>query len=472
MKKAFSLILVMVIVLSLCACAPQSGSASSAGSGFQVGYARETIMPEGPVPLAGYGNTDRRLSSGFLDYLYLTCTAITDADGNTLLMFSGDTIGSTRITELRPAVHEATGIPEDHILLNSSHTHSGPDMGKTEFATINAYIKMYVEQGVKAAVAALEDRKPAKMYYATIETEGLNFVRHYVCVDGSYMGDNFGDQSLEAVKHTSEVDPTMHLIKFDRGEGNKPVLLMNWRAHATITGGASKTDISADFIGSTRDYLEKELGCLFAYFQGAAGNVNPRSRIPEEDCTRDYKLFGQQLGSFAIKALENTVELEAGPIRVNQLSYTANVNHTKDHLLLGAKEVAAYWEATGDSTGCKEMGAKYGIRGHADALGIVRNAARPMTEQLELDAYTIGELAFVTAPNELFDTNAMYVEANSPFTYTMVFGYSNGSKGYMPSALAWEYTSYETDQTHFEPGTAEKVQDKQLELLQQLYDTK
>ena len=34
------------------------------------------------VPLAGYGNTSQRMSTTLLDYLYATCIAITDGDGN------------------------------------------------------------------------------------------------------------------------------------------------------------------------------------------------------------------------------------------------------------------------------------------------------------------------------------------------------------------------------------------------------
>lgn len=89
MKKILTVLLCLFMVLSLCACAP-SQDVHSTGTGFRVGYGREKIMPEESVPLAGYGNTDR-LSTGFLDPLYLDCIATTDAKGNTLLIFSGDT---------------------------------------------------------------------------------------------------------------------------------------------------------------------------------------------------------------------------------------------------------------------------------------------------------------------------------------------------------------------------------------------
>lgn len=93
-------------------------------------------------------------------------------------------------------------------------------------------------------------------------------------MDGSYTCDNFGVQNLKAVKHTTEIDPTMHLIKFDRGEGNKPVLMMNWRAHATITGGASKGDFSADFIGS-KGYMPSALAWEYSCYETDSTHFEP-----------------------------------------------------------------------------------------------------------------------------------------------------------------------------------------------------
>lgn len=465
MKKVFTLIVCLAMVLSLCACKTEETPQ------FLVGYAKEDITPmaDTPVPLAGYGNTDKRMSTGFKDRLYITCVAMTDANDNTLLMFSGDTIGATLIEKLRPAVSAETGIPEENISLTATHTHSGPDVGQTGFQSIQIFINDYVNNGVKAARKALEDRKAAKMYYATIETEGLNFIRHYYVEDGTAMGDNFGDQGKLAVSHTSENDPTMHLIKFTRGEGNKDVLLMNWRAHPSITGGSTKYDISADFVGSVREYLEKELNCEFAYFQGAAGNVNPRSRITEEDCTKDYKLYGQQLGSFAIRALKDAVEMETGPIKIVHHTFVGTVNHTEDYLIKEATEIRAYWSESGDSAKAKEMGEPYGIRNALHAGAIKTRYNLPETQNLELYGFAIGDqLAFVTAPNELFADNAQYVEDNSVFEHTIVLGYSNGSLGYMPSDHAFVYTSYETDATRFVRGTAELISAEQLTMLQEL----
>jgi hypothetical protein len=314
----------------------------------------------------------------------------------------------------------------------------------------------------------VEDLKPAKMYYSTIETEGLNFVRHYRMVDGSYAGDNFGDFSIGIEDYATPTDTTMHLLRVAR-ECGKDVLMMNWRAHASITGSSTKTDVSADFVGAVRIYLEKQLDCHFAYYQGCAGNVNPRSRINADTPTKNHMEYGQQLGDFAIEAMKNEEELPTGTVRGINYTLATEINHSMDHLVGVAKEISDYWNKTGDTAGAQKMGEEYGIRSPFMAGGIVKRAGYGATFDEELTCIAIGDsIAFATAPNELFDTNGQYVEDTSPFEKTIVLGYTNGQRGYVPSALACEYTCYESDSTRFAPGTGELIADTLLDLLGQL----
>lgn len=436
--------------------------------GYLVGYGRADMTPQQPIPLMGYGNTIRRVSGPVLDPLYATCVAITDAEGNSMLMIGSDSTVPNYVGYVREEVSQALGIPMEHVLVNVTHTHSAPDLDANH-PGVAPYRELYKKAHVEAALAAFADRKPAKMFYGSVETEGLNFVRHYRMDDGSFGGDNFGDWTNHyAVDNVTEVDPTMHLLKFER-EGGKDVLVMNWRAHASITGGSLKPDVSADFVGSVRMYLEKELDCHFAYWQGCAGNVNPRSRIPERDCTRDYMEFGRQLGAFAQKALENMEEQTPGRIRVIQYILPGQINHTKDHLVEKAKEIRDYWTETGDWTGAKNMGMPHGIRSPFQALGIIKRSTMGQTFNISMSAVALNDdVAFATSANELFDTTGQYVEDHSPFRHTMVLGYTNGQTGYMPSAYAWYYTCYESDCTRFAPGVAEEIAWQQLRLLREI----
>ena len=86
-----------------------------------------------------------------------------------------------------------------------------------------------------------------------------------------------------------------------------------------------------------------------------------------------------------------------------------------------------------------------------------------------MNTVAIGDsFAFVTFPGELFDTISVGVEEGSPYETTMLIGYSKGHIGYLPSAYAFEYTSYETDITRFAEGTGEIVRDQYIAMLEGL----
>ena len=103
MKKCIALILTLAAILSLLAACgsaesnPAGGetTAAPANDKLLVGYAAVNITPEGSVPLAGYGRTLTRMSTGTLSYLFITCTAITGTNGETILNYGMDLIGGS-----------------------------------------------------------------------------------------------------------------------------------------------------------------------------------------------------------------------------------------------------------------------------------------------------------------------------------------------------------------------------------------
>lgn len=482
MKKLFAIILVLALTLGVCGCTPSSKPEDTTGTeepettsgeveagGFRVGYARVNIMPEEPVPLAGYGNTDRRISTGALDYIQATCIAITDAEDNTVLLITQDIVQPCKavIETVRDSINETTGVPQEHIMLAATHTHSGPDVNGSA-AAILAYQALLANRLVEVAKQAMEDRMPAEMYIGSAETENLSYVRHYEMEDGSYAGDNFGDWSLSPVKHATEVDPTIHLLKFAREDG-PDVILANWRAHAIKTGGAAKYNISADFIAPFRDTIEQKLDCKFAYFQGAAGNVNSSSRIGAENTDPDYRKYGAQLAACAMEGLENMTKIEPGLLQTKQIRYEATVNHETDAMIAQAREVAEVWTRTNNHDEVRAAGKPYGIRSPYHANAIINRAKMSATDTLELNVIAIGDIAFVTVPDEFFDTNSVYLEEHSPYAKTFFLGYANGVNGYIPSELGFTYTCYESDTCKYIKGTAEAVIDTFLEVLNEFH---
>lgn len=433
---------------------------------IQVGYARTLITPKDPVPLAGYGATMRRISETILDELQLTCVAITDESGKTVLLISQDLINSYWHMEARAAISDATGLPTEQIIVAGTHTHSAADQ-MSQHENILAWKPMYLQQTVAAAKAALEDRSVASISVGYTKTDRLNFVRHYLLSDGSYGGDNFGDfKNNTIVDHAESNDPHMQVIRFIR-EGKQDIVMVNWQAHPTLTGGVDKKDMSSDFIGSTREYVEAATGALFIYFTGAAGNHNAKSRIKEEMRTMDNKEFGRLLGNYVLEALQNMQKVTASNIQTKQCIFEGKINHTMEDKLEQAKEVSELYKATDRATG-NALARSYGFTSVYHASAVVRQSKLGETGVLELNALSIGDISFVTIPNEVFAAQGVRMKTESPFATTFVISCCNGSNSYLPTNKAYDYGCYESYTGKFARGTGDQVADTLVSMLKEM----
>ena len=439
---------------------------------FRVGYGKEDITPEESVPMGGYGRSDQRMATGILSCLWATCVAITDADGNTLLLMSVDLCNSLEASRAAPSISEATGVPVENIVISATHTHSSPDFSYTHMPAVSRALDKVHNGLKKAAVTAMEDRKPAQMYGASVETANMNFVRHYLMNDGTYCGDNFGSTASGYKSHASEADPTMQLIKFTR-EGDNDIILTNFQTHPHRTGGSKKYDISADIVGEYRAAMEKDLGVEVIYFSGAGGNLNPTSRISKENVAKDYKEHGKMLASYAKSA--QYAPLNTGKVQASKMSFEAKINHADDAYAAVCADLRARWDR-GELTTAQviKLGAEAGIKLNSPYhAGAIRNRANmPESSTFPIWAYSFGDVGFVAAPYEMFDTNGVFIKEKSPFEYTFISTIANKTNGYFPSDYGFTYGCYEVDTTSYVRGTAERLADEYIKMLTEQFANK
>ena len=463
----------------------EKGSEESGIKGkFSVGFARREIMPEEPVLIGGYGTV--RWSEGFYSKLYLSCIALTDAAGETALLFSWEATAAnqTVVDEIFLKIKEAYGIPSTRVHITATHNHGAPDLGATTVANTR-YVQQTVNNFVAAAGEALADRRPAEIQAGSIEVQGLSFVRHYISESGMARGDNYSNGAIDPVplvRHTADPDRTFQFLRFVR-EGAKDVLFSAWRCHNTTLCGAEYVNLTGGFTGAYIKYAEKALDCHCIYFQCDAGRINPRSRIEEEvdAFERDeQEEFGKRLADYAIEIYDKLTPVEAGNMKFLNRTFTGKINHSQDYLLPQANEIKALWDThsitstEGMNMAAKineELGMSYydGIHSVYHAKYIVTKAGSGPTRDLEISAMAIGDdIAITFDPYEMFDSTGSDIRANSPYKYTITCSYSDGALAYIPSEDAYEYGCYEADACLFVKGTAEELGKTFLEMLNEL----
>jgi len=438
------------------------------------GYAKVDITPQESVPLRGYGATSHRMSRNILSPLYVTCIAFTDEQGQTVLVYTADMTsgGQACSKRFRPAISRATGIPLDQIMVACTHTHSAPDTDNKEKESIVRYEDLLEERFLRAAQLALEDRAPARMFVTRVETQGLNFVRRYILVDGTPAGDNYGHFDLSPIaRHESIPDREMQLVKLVR-EDKKDIVLANFQTHPHRTGGGKKYDVSADIIGVMREKMEAVLGCSFAYFTGGSANINPTSRIPEENIYKDFVAHGAAMADYAIQAEGTYTEVKPGPVRAEKVVLTMPTDHSLDGRAQLGRKLYDRVLAGEDKKKVGEEAKAAGFNSIYHCVFAAQKAQLPAEIDIELNAVAAGGLGFAVAPYEMFDTNGMQIKRGSPFAMTFVLAHANGGMGYVPSRLGFRNGGYSTDSCKFQPGAGEVFAEALVKQLEKLHSEK
>lgn len=470
MKKILSLVLALSLTLCLCACGGGADEPDNTNNAFDdgqlyVGFGRESITPKNSVPLGGYGNAENRMSTDIVDYLYGTCIAMTEGD-ETVLLFTQDLVRSYEpwVQAVRERITAELGIPADHIMISSTHTHSGPETNSSD-SSITEYLELYIDAMVTAAKNALEDRSVATLYGTKTELENMTFVRHYLMSDGTYAGSNFGSFSGNVpVEHATEADNEMLLVKFDRGEDKQDILLVNWQAHPDHSKDLGFNRISADFVGPLRTKLEKDSGMQVAYFTGDTGNLNPFSKMTSDNHGLSWNEYGEKLAEYAMDALSGLTAIEGEGIKATQVQFEYAMNHANEDKLVQAKEVAAL----GNTDAANALAKEYGLGSYMEAANVPQRVNRPATGTMEFNAFYVAGMAFITAPYEMFSDNGIYIKENSPFDMTLLFTNANDWNSYCATEEAYDYVSYESSAGHFARGCAEAAADKFVEMLKGL----
>ena len=384
---------------------------------FYAGYSRVDLTPyDYSVPLNSTID-----SVGVFAPIYATCVAVSDGE-KTALFITVDVrnITNSMARKMLDMIEEEFAIPSEQVIISATHNHSSPDTGLTNRYQISKWLRTVYALVPNMVREAVDDLAPTVMKIGRSETPNMNFVRRYLMGDGSYKSVATTNPNKDYVAHESDADTEFQTILFER-EGAKNIVMVNWQAHAAHALGLPENMITADFITQFRSGAEEKYDVCFAYYQGACGNINLHSNIAGEMIYKNYIQVALALVNVLGDALDNAEKAETG-------------------------EIAALSEIV--TVSFKDNGG---------------------VDKLPISAISIGDVAFIAAPYEMFDKNGVDIKTASEFKMTFICGYANGRYGYIPTSEAFPHGEYEVRSCKYVQGTAEQIAQRHISLLEKLF---
>jgi hypothetical protein len=390
----------------------------------------------------------------------------------------------TLVAPVKERIRVATGIPPERVFLACSHTHYGPAIGADREGGDTPVAEAYREAlghhlaGVVAAADAA--RRPVTL------AAGRGAVRV-----GINRRERKGDGQIVLGQHPEgPLDSEVQVWRFDaagadpvepgappgwvRRSADPVAVLVNYACHG-VSLGSSVRLLSADFVGVMRQTVERLVGGTALYVQGACGDINPSLMGP--DWAHPRRL-GHALGAEAARVALLAAPAPALPLRLARETLAfppllpVSVEAGRARVARLEAERARLDEADrsggGASPGARRWNTTTLERARAGLAALEGGAPLPPVVG-EVAALRVGDAALATNPSELFCEIGMAIKRASPFPWTGIAGYTDGSAGYVPTRAAYPEGGYEVDRAcRVSPEAGEMIEETSRRLLRSL----
>jgi hypothetical protein len=267
------------------ATAAATPSNNGGGLAWRVGVDKESLDPSSAdlsssnFHLGGYGIFPTRQShsplvdtDGLPEHLWASAMAVTDPSGHHALLFcalenqgtfTADKQGPYGIWDIRQRVAHDLHLGTDSIVVNSDHSHAGPDLIGLWGGVPVDYLQKVHDQAVLALETAYRKRVPAQLLVGTdIPTIPDPSVGGYIAgtatVGENMVHSQFSPDSMTGYDD-SAVDTQLRVLQAVDASGGMIGTLINYAAHATVMGSGN-TGYSADWPGRVARATEAALG--------------------------------------------------------------------------------------------------------------------------------------------------------------------------------------------------------------------
>ncbi len=445
---------------------------------LHVGAAAVDITPE-KLPVSMTGSFQDRMATGVQDRLHARALVISDGKNQVAIVVCDICLITRDIFDAaRAEAAKATGIPENRMLMSSTHTHTAPTA--VPLAQCNpdpAYVALLIRKISESVIEAHANLKPGKIGWATGDEPDEVGNRRWHVKPGNINKNPFGrsDDKVRTnaprgsnilIKPAGPVDPEVAIVSVVDTKDNPVSLLANYGLH--YVGGVPPFKLSADYFGEfarqIADRLEADASFVGIMSNGASGDVNNYNFQNPRPAAKRMERIQQVAAKIADVAIA-----ARKPINHRSDLSLAMIERTLDLKVRKPDEADLAYART--MLAAAENPQKLSMF-EVYAQETVRLAKGPDTVTIKLQTLRIGkDLGIVAIPCEVFAEIGLEIKKRSPFKTTFLITLANGYNGYLPSPEQHALGGYETWRSgwsYLEVDASTKITDRVLEMLGKL----
>lgn len=389
---------------------------------WKAGVAKMDITPNHPLWLAGYGGRTAP-SEGTLHPIWVKALAMEDAQGEQSVLITSDLLGWPKALsdDIRAAVQRKYGLSKAQIILNSSHTHTGPVL---QDALFDIYPLDDAERKkIKKYSAGLSDRVVDLIGQSLADMESVRiYAENGVARFQVNRRNNEESTQARITDLNGPNDYAVPVIKVEKSDQSLMAVVFGYACHPTVLG---INQWSGDYPGFAQLELEKDHpGMQAMFFQGAGADQNPipRRTIP---LARQY---GRTLAAAVDRVLEEDMKPLASSLKTayTEVSLDLNMPPSIEELTHHCEVSSSYQKRWGERM----------LKDAQDGKEFRTSYPYP------LQVWEMGDQRIFALGGELLVGYA--IQLKEIFGYdSFVMGYSNDVMSYIPTARVLHEGGYE-----------------------------
>lgn len=400
---------------------------------LQVGVGRIKITPDKPIYLSGYA-ARKKPSEGVKQELWAKALAFADKKNGKFVVVTTDLIGMSRSIAERVGaeVEKKYGLRRAQLMINSSHTHSGPtvrdnletmfDLTPEQKQVIVEYGNGLVEKLVSVVGAALGDLAPAEVSIG--HGTGSFAMNRRLAVNG---------EIKNSLNPAGPVDQDVPVFRITTPDGKLRAVLFGYACHNTTLGGDLFL-VHGDYAGVAQaDFEARNPGVTALFMLLCGGDANPQPRGTYALVER----HGKSLSAEVSRVLAGPLKKVDGPLRASwQMTELAFAPHTR----------AQYEEELKGTNWFKQRRAEVMLRAY--------DKGKPVTAiPYPVQAFRFGKsVTLVGMGGEVVVDYALRVKKEFASEDTIVAGYTNDVMSYIVSKRVLKEGGYEPVESHIYYG--------------------